>query len=296
MSISQEYLKKAKSLVGDITAADLRDVECYIAENMSLFIPSTGFCQYAIKTSHTHPAYSFVMFFSKEQSFIKQRIYLPEEHYLAAAISPDIPHEEEVSDQFTRYIAIFISKEVFERVYKQIYRNESVKRLFWEQFSIPQEIMIYIRKFMSEVENKTSGYQKVLEALSTLISHCLIRELFKVDMNAKFTNYKFGIDRILEYMHQHYRDRITIEDLAQKSNASPSHFIRNFKKETGLSPIDYLIKLRIKKSQKLIMIGTMNMTEISHTCGFGSTSHFSSSFSKVVGISPKQYKNMYGKK
>ena len=73
-------------------------------------------------------------------------------------------------------------------------------------------------------------------------------------------------------------------------------FKRIFKKETGLSPIDYLIKVRIEKSQKMIVVGSMNITEISQSCGFSSTAHFSSSFSKVVGVSPTNYKQMYVKK
>ena len=186
-------------MVGDITEEDLRYVDCYIDKDMSIFIPSTGFCQYAIRTSHTHPAYSFVVFFSKEQSFLKQNIYLPEEHYLAAALSPDIPHEEKETDEFTRYIAIMISRESFEKIYIENYGNKPIKKLLWKQFPVSQDIMMYIRRFMAEYQNKILGYQKIVEALSTLISHCLIRDLYKVNIKSHYTDNKFGIDRIIEY-------------------------------------------------------------------------------------------------
>lgn len=282
-----------KRIVGDVTENDLRYVECYVSKNIGIFIPSVGFCQYAITPAHTHPSYSFILFNSKEQSFFEDNIDLPDEHYLVAAIAPGVPHEEKPSDHFTRYVAILIEKDYFETVYRQYGKSNPDFNREWKQFAVGYEIMPYIKKFMSEYQSGIAGYENVLEHLSGIICHTLIRSLLEIQTGGSIITERIEIENIVEYMHQHFGEKITIEKLAKRANMSESHFIRVFKKETGLSPVDYLIALRIEKAKKLLRAGTKNVTEISMLCGFNSTSHFSSSFSRSEGISPSKYQNLY---
>ena len=108
-------LEKIRNLVGDITEENLRNVDCYVSEHIGIFIPSVGYCDYAITPRHTHPAYSFVIFFSENQPLVKPKIELTENDYLMVAMSPDIPHEEKEEEVFTRYAAILISKEIYDK-------------------------------------------------------------------------------------------------------------------------------------------------------------------------------------
>lgn len=283
----------AQHLIGDVTENDLMYVECYVSKNMGIFIPSVGFCQYAITPAHTHPSYSFILFYSKEQSFFENNIDLPDEHYLVATIAPGVPHEEKPSDNFTRYIAILIDKDYFERIYKEYSLENPNYNSEWKQFAVGYDVMPYIKKFMSEYQNRFTGYESILEHLSGIICHTLIRSLLEIQKESGFATERIEIENIIEYMHQHFGEKITIKKLAKRASMSESHFIRVFKKETGLSPMDYLIALRIEKAKKLLRAGTKNITEISLLCGFNSVSHFSSSFSKSEGISPSKYQNMY---
>lgn len=288
-------MAKIQQLVGNITEQDLKYVECFVAESMGIFIPSVGFCKYAIRPSHTHPSYSFVIFHTKEQNFIDRDINVPDKHYLAYMIKPMVPHEEKVSDNFVRYIAIFIDKDHFENIYRKYTPETPDFNNVWNQFSVKHETIYYIKKFMTEYSERIAGYKDILEALSEIICHTLVREIIGAKTEKNFTYDNFEIESIIEYMHQYFGQKITIEDLAKKANMSKSHFIRVFKKATGLSPMDYLIDIRIEKAKKLINAGTKNISEISLLCGFSSTSHFSSTFSKHVGISPSKYYSMYSK-
>ena len=69
-----------------------------------------------------------------------------------------------------------------------------------------------------------------------------------------------------------------------------SYFIHIFKKEIGLTPMEYLNKLRIEKAKKLIEARENNITEIAGLCGYCSASYFSYCFNKEIGISPSSYK------
>lgn len=285
-------LAKIHRLVGEISEDDLRDVDYYVSEHLGIFIPSVGFCKYAIKAQHTHPAYSFILFFSKEQRIIHVNVELPAGHYLATAIAPGLPHEEEKTDFFTRYIAILISRELFEKLYAN-YCSTVPEQYNWEQFVIEREIMIYIKKFMSEYENSIAGSENVLEAIAIMITHQLIRSLLKIENKVDFITEKFEIEKSIEYIHQCFGKKLTVAKLAKLANMSESHFIRIFKKETGLAPMEFLIKTRIDKARKLLRNRTRTITEVSLQCGFSSTSHFSSSFAKHMGISPSEYQNDY---
>lgn len=290
--ITAEDMTNIRKLVGDISESNLKYVDCYVSENFGIFIPSVGFCEYAIMPQHTHPAYSFTLFFSEEQSITPVRIKILPEHYLVTAMAPVVPHEEKETDTFTRYVAIFISQELYETVYKNY--NSSPPELYcWDQFLVGHEIMIYLKKFMSEYENKLPGCQDILGALAVTITHQIIRSILKIDEKVKFITDKFEIEKTVEFIYQHFGEKLNVTVLAQIAGMSESHFIRIFKKETGYSPMEFLIRVRIDKAKKLLRSGTKNITEVSLECGFSSTSHFSNSFTKNTGITPSEYQNSY---
>ncbi len=285
-------IKSIQRLVGDISESDLRYVEYYVSEHFSIFIPSVGFCQYAITPQHTHPAYSFILFFSKDQGIVSPEIEIYPNHYLVTAMSPDIPHEEKEGDTFTRYIAILIEKDYYEKIHID-YCGKQPEKYIWKQFITDHEIMTYIKKFMTEYDNKKSGYDNILKALGEIITHLFIRNLLKIDVKVDYITDKFEIENVIEYLHQHYWEKITIATLAQITKMSDAHFIRVFKKETGLSPMEFLIKVRIEKAKKFLRNSTENITEIALECGFSSTAHFSSSFTKLMGVNPSTYRKSF---
>lgn len=292
MKIDEKELKKIQRLVGDITESNLKYVVCYVSENIGIFIPSVGFCEYAIMPQHSHPSYSFVLFFSEKQSIVPIEIKVLPNHYLATAMSPEIPHEEKETEVFTRYIAILISEEYYNSQYK-IYSDKLPDGYLWNQFLVGEDIMTYIKKYMKEYEDKVLGYEKILEGLETIITHTIIRSILNVNNSDNILDEKLGIEKVLEYMHQNFGEKISVNDLAKLASMSESHFIRTFKKETKVSPIDYLIKLRIDKAKKLLRSNSKIITEIAMECGFNSPSHFSTCFSRYMGMSPKEYQNSF---
>lgn len=292
--MNNRCLEQIQKLVGNVTVENLKCVDCYVTEDFGMFIPSIGFCEYAITPQHSHPAYSFILSFSEEQSIKPVSVKVPRDNYLIMAMSPYIPHEEEKKESFTRYIAIFISKKFYKSCYN-LYNNGMPEEYIWKQFAVNKDIMIYIKKFMSEFENKQLGYENILQSLSAIIAHQLIRGIIGINDSSHLYVKRFEIERVIEYMHQNFGNKLTVEGLAKLANMSESHFIRVFKKETKLTPINYLIKVRINKAKKMLRDKTKNITEIALKCGFDSTSHFSSCFANQFGSTPTEYRNLYSK-
>jgi len=290
LSVNNHDIQKVRALVGDITEDDLKYVDYYVSDNFGIFIPSVGFCQYAIKPRHTHPAYSFILLFSEEQSIVQLQIKMRPEHYLVTAMAPEVPHEEDSAGTFTRYIAVLISRDLYETQYAA-YSGNAPHQYNWDQFLVPHDIMLPLKRFMSEYENRLPGSQQVLEGLAVMITHQFIRSLLKIHASPDFVTERFEIGRVIEYLHQNYGEKLSVNKMAGIANMSESNFTRIFKKETGIAPMEYLIRLRLDKAKMLLRAGAINITEISLQCGFNSLSHFSSCFTKHVGLSPSEYQN-----
>ncbi|AGX42814.1 helix-turn-helix domain-containing protein [Clostridium saccharobutylicum] len=295
MFITEKDMKNIRNLVGnDITADNLKYVDVYVSDKLGIFIPSIGFCEYAIKPNHSHPSYSFVIFFSNEQKMLDIKFQVPDSYYITTAMSPKISHEEKKDDTFNRYIAIFINADFFNEQYI-LYDFNKPKNYFWDQFIVKKDIINFIKKFISEYEGNTLGKDKLLDSLSLIITHELIRSMLKLDNIKDITLKKNEIQISIDYMNQHFEEKITLDSLSNLTNISKSNFNRVFKKETGISPIEYLINIRLVKAKKFLREKNINITEISAKCGFYSCSHFSACFTKQLGLSPSDYHSYFNK-
>jgi AraC-like DNA-binding protein len=83
-------------------------------------------------------------------------------------------------------------------------------------------------------------------------------------------------------------DKINIDRMAKKYNKTSFQLIRAFKAHTGLTPIAYLILIRLNKAKKLLASGN-TLIDTALECGFFDQSHFTNCFKKYFGVSPKQY-------
>lgn len=96
---------------------------------------------------------------------------------------------------------------------------------------------------------------------------------------------------ICRYMQKHYNDNITIEDLAAKIHLNKSYFIRKFKLKFGISPLKYLMNIKLNNSKIFLRDTNYAIEEIAFLCGFCSSSHFSLIFKREFGITPGEYRN-----
>ncbi len=90
----------------------------------------------------------------------------------------------------------------------------------------------------------------------------------------------------LRFIHNHYRDEITSEDVAQAIGGGYSRFRKIFQKHTGKSPYHYIQETRIKKSKFLIMNTTKPLKEIAYEVGFTNPDYLSTAFRPIAGFSP----------
>lgn len=105
------------------------------------------------------------------------------------------------------------------------------------------------------------------------------------------------LSSVYRVMEEQYADEgLSVEDIADQLNLSRSQFYRKTHSETGTTPNELLRKLRIDKSAQFLKSGNYNVAQAMYASGFQSTSNFSRSFRKYMGMNPLEYKKSCSKK
>jgi len=95
--------------------------------------------------------------------------------------------------------------------------------------------------------------------------------------------------RITCFVDDNLARSLSIADLAQLSKCSPYHFAKAFRAETGQSPHQFVIERRLAKSRELLRSNKFAISDVALATGFGSQSHFQTSFREHFGLTPGQY-------
>jgi len=296
MAFQAEEFEILNKLVGAIsvnTANSIEDkIDCFLHHKVSMFMPSSGQCEYAISPSHTHPAYSFIYNFQPVEEIIidgKNVSYDLSEGKCLCVLSPDVPHQEVIQENFQSYIAVMIDAEFFEETAKQY--MDTIRVYKGEIFVPHTELLSMLRCFMIEASNSKNKNSELMEHLASVIVHLAVQSLgFDKFLDIPLYN-RFEVDCAIAYMNSHISEKITVEILAEQVKRSTGHFSKIFKSITGVSPMDFLSNLRIQKAHNLLISSMKSITEIAMECGFNTSSYFSSCFLEKFKMTPSAYRN-----
>lgn len=279
-----------RRLVGDVSAEQLRYVDCFVGSEVAVFMPACGACFYALTPEHSHPSYMFVLPQNDRTVLLIEGEKVRPGPGSLLALSPGIPHTELPSDTPPRYIAILIERDFFEaRLSEYPVKQDVVFR--GEYHDALEGLLTLLKKFMAEAAEELPGFRGMLRALSSEICHSVIRSIFRISPGSDRISARIEIDRVIEHMHAHLSGKITLEDMARVAGMSPSHFSRVFRLEAGVSPGEYLSRVRMERARRLLASGDDSITDIAISCGFGSPAYLSGRFVKKFGLSPRQFRD-----
>lgn len=130
-------------------------------------------------------------------------------------------------------------------------------------------------------------HQKFIEFLILLFlnekSNIYFNETALTDLEQK-------IYSVAGYIHAHYPEDLSLEQLAKHFCISASYLSHRFKHVTGFSVTDYIQMTRIRNVQSMLINTTIPITEVAEPCGFNCFSQFNRVFRKHIGMSPSQYR------
>lgn len=118
----------------------------------------------------------------------------------------------------------------------------------------------------------------------------LLTEFLLFEPNATKTDVPSASEATIRYIGEHFREDLSVETLAANAHLSLYHFIRTFKKETGFTPHEYLVKVRLSTAKYLLKNTDLSIKEICFSTGFSCESVFCSAFLKNQGLTPGKYR------
>jgi AraC-like DNA-binding protein len=156
--------------------------------------------------------------------------------------------------------------------------------------ALDTELMGVVIRFLQSLD--TGADRRVLAPiyLQEIVYRVLQREQFSrmLYIAAKQAGAN-PVSAALTYIREHYSEPVTVNDMAEKVNLSPSSFSHLFREVTGRSPYQFLKEIRLDKARELLLEGRLSVTDVSRAVGYSSASHFIKEFRSCFGTTPRAY-------
>ena len=151
-------------------------------------------------------------------------------------------------------------------------------------------------------ETDNSFYQRMMDGLWQAINAQELFRLLHDDMcgeidrlrNERMLREARPITDAKRFIQQHYQEALRLEDVSSAVGFNATYFSAMFKKETGQNFMDYLTELRMNKAKELLCSDENSVQDVADQIGYRDLKYFSRLFKKTTGISPSEYKKLYG--
>lgn len=205
-------------------------------------------------------------------------------------IPPNIPHhyKSSTTNPWSIYWAHF-SGETADHLYSRYTKQTDLK---------PIKIPFNEHKsdqFLKIIQLLENSYDDAHLELSNLYLFQFITTLIYQPLITNITETNDPVSKSINFMKENVDQSLTIAELAEQQSLSISRYSEIFKQQTGSSPINYFIHLKMQKSCQFLYFTNMSIKEIAASVGFSDPYYFSRMFKKVLGISPSKYKSDYKK-
>jgi len=161
--------------------------------------------------------------------------------------------------------------------------------------------------FYNNVELATTINKLIKECMSTSITKDALADLTLQELliriiqtqtartmdDGLFADQKNPITHVVEFIRLNLRENISMKNLSEKAGMSTTSFYRFFRRELGMSPIEFVLNEKIKCAKKLLKNPTIQINEVCYLSGFEDSNYFIRLFKKYEGITPKQYQLLY---
>ena len=242
---------------------------------------------YSIPHSHSHTELFYIVG-GDGQFQIDGRLFPVQAHQLVV-VNPNILHTE-VSYEAHPLEYIVLGIEGLE-----LTRAESGEaRYCIYAFPERNEVLSCMQKILREMQDRRPGYETMCMACMDIIMVHLVRG---ADVSATEIQARFPSNRqcatVRQYIEQHYKENLTLDLLAEKASINKYYMAHAFKREYGVSPINFLIACRIREGKRLLSETDLSLSQIATVLGFSSSSYFSQSFRNAEGASPTEYRKSH---
>ncbi|MBD2772596.1 AraC family transcriptional regulator [Iningainema tapete] len=159
----------------------------------------------------------------------------------------------------------------------------------------PDPTILHVAQLLkSEVINDGLAGNLYVESLRNLLAVHLLRSYGGVSKKSPAQSGiidTLKLKQIKDYIEENLAEELAIANLAALVPMSEFHFARTFKTLTGEPPHQYILKRRIERAKVLLQVTRFSTAEIAYQVGFSNPSHFTAQFRKLLGVTPKQFRD-----
>ncbi|WP_248928872.1 AraC family transcriptional regulator [Paenibacillus hamazuiensis] len=250
-----------------------------------------------IKTSRTLQHHELVFFAKAKGTFkIDKKAYELKDGTLLY-ISPGMPHAIETDPEaplscFSVHFS-YASVNLSEGGWNLQKGPRDLPLPFEQELKDYYQIEDVFKKLVKTWDAKLPGYEFISKTLLQQLVIVIFQNIKKENPNYSSS---LKVEKIIRYMHEHIQDKITLSQLSDLVQLSPTYLSRTFKEITGYSIIEFFNKIKMDKAKEMILEGNRKIKEVSRALGFTDEFYFSRIFKKTEGLSPSEFysKNVHG--
>lgn len=165
-----------------------------------------------------------------------------------------------------------------------------------EHLCLPQHAELVTQLFEELVTLHNSN-----EIYAPLLAKSKLMELFAhfmMSINEESIRYKHRtsvekLAQVLAYIEEHIEQNVTIDELAEVACMHPNYFIRIFKQQMGVPPLQYITRKKMNQAKELLLTSTCSISEIADQLGFHDMFYFSKQFKKNIGTTPTAFRKQW---
>lgn len=172
----------------------------------------------------------------------------------------------------------------------QVWQLNSENYFFYNNVDLASTINKLVKECMSSNLTKDALADLTLQEL--LIRIIQTQTAKSIDQG-NYIDTDSPIQQVVEYIHNNLNEKIKLKSLSKKAGMSTTSFYRYFKRELGMSPIEFVLNEKIKCAKQLLRDQGLHINEVGYLAGFEDCNYFIRLFKKHEGITPKQYQMLY---
>jgi AraC family transcriptional regulator len=148
---------------------------------------------------------------------------------------------------------------------------------------------------LAELEMEGPGGRLYAESLANLLAVHLLRHYTAAGAEQRFKGGLSGrrLRLVMAFIEDNFESDLSLAELAQVGGMSTFHFAREFKRTTGTTPHQYLIKFRVERAKALLTESELPLVEVSARAGFSHQSHFTRLFRRLTGTTPLAFRHRF---
>ncbi|WP_131036123.1 AraC family ligand binding domain-containing protein [Clostridioides difficile] len=196
---------------------------------------------------------------------------------------------EQIDDKVLDYRCINIKPEIMKKTVFEITGKNYLPK-FNQPVIFGSELVPLLQELHYIIMEEELDFKK--EELFFFLIEQLIEEHTEPNLQSNLENTNIEIQAVCDYLENNYAEHIVLDELSTIAGMNKYSLLRNFTKLKGITPYRYLENIRVNKAKKLLEKGVEPIDAAIQT-GFVDQSHFTNFFKNFIGLTPKQYQNIF---